>query len=269
MSSIQSVLPPLAPDPATQALAVRGLTKVFGNNVAVNRLSLDVPRGSIFGIVGPNGAGKTTMITMACGLSRPTEGEAWIAGHEVWSTPVEAKRALGLLADGATVFDRLTGREYLAYLGGLRRMDQSVVESRTAELLQALGLVEADDKQIVDYSAGMTKKILLAGALLHNPEVLVLDEPLEAVDPVSGRLIQSILRAYAAAGGTVVISSHVMNLVEGLCDHVAIINKGVVLTAGPVSDVAQGRSLDDAFVEFVGGEALAEGTLGWLRGDNQ
>ncbi len=174
-----------------------------------------------------------------------------------------------MLADGATVFDRLTGREYLAYLGGLRRMDQSVVESRTAELLQALGLVEAGDKQIVDYSAGMTKKILLAGALLHNPEVLVLDEPLEAVDPVSGRLIQSILRAYAAAGGTVVISSHVMNLVEGLCDHVAIINKGVVLTAGPVSDVAQGRSLDDAFVEFVGGESLAEGTLGWLRGDNQ
>ncbi|WIM66871.1 ABC transporter ATP-binding protein [Corynebacterium breve] len=269
MTQLVPVQPPLDPDPTTQALAVRGLTKVFGSHVAVNRMSLDVPRGSIYGIVGPNGAGKTTMITMACGLARPTEGKAWIAGHDMWAEPVEAKRSLGLLADGATVFDRLSGAEYLAYLGGLRRMDPDVVQSRSTELLHALGLSDAGDKYIVDYSAGMTKKILLAGALLHNPELLVLDEPLEAVDPVSGRLIQSILRAYATAGGTVVLSSHVMNLVEGLCDHVAIIKEGVVLTAGHVDEVAQGRTLDDAFVEFVGGAALAEGSLDWLRGEQR
>lgn len=134
------------------------------------------------------------------------------------------------------------------------------------ELLDALGLTDADEKFIVDYSAGMTKKILLAGALLHDPEILILDEPLEAVDPVSGRLIQQILRDYASRGGTVVLSSHVMELVEGLCDHVAIIDQGRVLTAGHVDEVRQGRSLVETFIGFVGGGQLRDGSLGWLRG---
>lgn len=259
-------LPPLAPDPTTQALAVRDLTKVYGGTVAVDRLSLDIPRGSIYGLVGPNGAGKTTMITLATGLARPTHGHAWIVGHDVWADPLAAKRALGLLADGMPVFDRLSGPEYLAYLGGLRGMDADEVARRARELLDALGLTEAGEKFIVDYSAGMTKKILLAGALLHDPEILILDEPLEAVDPVSGRLIQQILRDFARRGGTVVLSSHVMELVEGLCDHVAIIHRGRVLSAGHVDEVRQGNSLVDTFVGFVGGGSLQEGTLGWLRG---
>lgn len=259
-------LPPLAPDPTTQALALRDLTKVFGTAVAVDCLSLDIPRGSIYGLVGPNGAGKTTMITMATGLARPTEGRAWVSGHDVWVDALPAKRAMGLLADGVPVFDRLSGPEYLAYLGGLRGMDAEEVARRSGELLDALGLTEAGEKYIVDYSAGMTKKILLAGALLHDPEILILDEPLEAVDPVSGRLIQQILRDFAARGGTVVLSSHVMELVEGLCDHVAIIHHGRVLTAGHVEKVRQGSSLVDTFVGFVGGGQLREGALGWLRG---
>ncbi|GAB2512841.1 Daunorubicin/doxorubicin resistance ATP-binding protein DrrA [Corynebacterium atrinae] len=249
----------------TSALLARDLTKRFGKNIAVDRLNLDIPRGSIYGIVGPNGAGKTTMITMAAGLARPTAGEVFICGHNVWTDPLPAKEAMGLLVDGIAVFDRLSGPEYLSYLGGLRGMDPVQVKQRSTQLLDALGLTEAGNKYIVDYSAGMTKKILLAGALLHGPEVLILDEPLEAVDPVSGRLIQEILRSFAARGGTVILSSHVMELVEGLCDHVAIINHGQVAVAGHVDEVRQGRSLVDVFIDEVGGAALQEGSLDWLN----
>nr|WP_282101622.1 ABC transporter ATP-binding protein [Corynebacterium callunae] len=245
---------------------MRGLTKEYNGTVVVDNIFLDIPIGAIYGIVGPNGAGKTTMLSMATGLLRPTKGSAWIAGANVWDEPLEAKKAMGLLADGLPIFDRLSGRELLTYVGALRGLDEDVVQLRSAELLEALGLAEAGDKRIVDYSAGMTKKILLAQALLHNPKVLILDEPLEAVDPVSGRLIQQILRNFAAAGGTVVLSSHVMELVEGLCDHVAIINKGVVELASHVKDIPSEKSLTDLFVDIVGGAALAEGSLAWLGG---
>lgn len=258
-------LPPLHPDPRVPALALRGLSKVFGRQVAVEQLSLDIPRGSIYGIVGPNGAGKTTMISMATSLLRPDAGRAWVCGHDVWQDPLPVKQAMGLLVD-IPVFDRLSGPELLSYLGGLRGMDPRDVEKRSGELLTALGLGEAGAKQIVDYSAGMNKKILLAAALLHNPQILILDEPLEAVDPVSGRLIQQILRNYARAGGTVVLSSHVMELVEGLCDHVAIIDRGRVLSAGHVDEVRQGSTLSDVFLGFVGATELGEGSLEWLRG---
>ena len=137
----------------SDALAVRGLTKRFGTKVAVDNLTLTVPRGSIYGVVGPNGAGKTTMLSMATGLLRPDAGEAYICGHNMWTDPVPAKAAMGLLADGLPVFDRLTGLEYLEYLGALRGIAQDVVHQRSNELLEALGLVEAKNKRIVDYSA--------------------------------------------------------------------------------------------------------------------
>lgn len=256
-------------DPTLQALAVRDLTKIYGGQPAADGINLDIPRGALYGIVGPNGAGKTTMLSMATGLVRPTRGTAWVAGANVWEDPLRAKRAMGLLADGLPIFDRLTGRELLSYVGALRGLDETVVQERSMELLDALGLADAGAKRIVDYSAGMTKKILLAQALLHNPEVLILDEPLEAVDPVSGRLIQEILRNFTAAGGTVVLSSHVMELVEGLCDHVAIINQGRVVVAGHVNDIRRGRSLTDVFVDVVGGAALGEGSLSWLGGRDE
>ncbi|WP_293770538.1 ABC transporter ATP-binding protein [uncultured Corynebacterium sp.] len=258
-------LPTLAADPRTQAFAVRGLSKAFGEKPAVRDLSLDVPRGSIYGVVGPNGAGKTTMLTMACGLLRPDSGSSFIAGHDVWAEPLLAKRSVGLLMDGAPVFDRLSGAEYLHYLGALHSLDREESLRRAGELLAALDLADTGDKHIADYSAGMTKKILLAGALLHDPDVLVLDEPLEAVDPVSGSLIQQLLRAYADRGGTVILSSHVMALVEGLCDHVAIIVDGQVLTAGHVDEVRNGRSLNDVFIDLVGGGTLDAASFGWLR----
>ncbi|BAF54841.1 ABC transporter ATP-binding protein [Corynebacterium glutamicum] len=251
-------------DPTTQALAVRGLTKSYGDATVVNNINLDIPKGAIYGIVGPNGAGKTTMLSMATGLLRPNKGTAWISGFNVWEEPNDAKRSMGLLADGLPIFDRLTGKELLTYVGALRELDEGIVDQRSEELLEALGLKEAAGKRVVDYSAGMMKKILLAQALIHNPKVLILDEPLEAVDPVSGRLIQQILKNFAQTGGTVVLSSHVMELVEGLCDHVAIINRGVVEIAGHVDEVRRGRSLTDVFVDAVGGAALQEGSLSWL-----
>lgn len=251
-------------DPTTQALAVRGLTKSYGDATVVNNINLDIPKGAIYGIVGPNGAGKTTMLSMATGLLRPNKGTAWISGFNVWEEPNDAKRSMGLLADGLPIFDRLTGKELLTYVGALRELDEGIVDQRSEELLEALGLKEAAGKRVVDYSAGMTKKILLAQALIHNPKVLILDEPLEAVDPVSGRLIQQILKNFAQTGGTVVLSSHVIELVEGLCDHVAIINRGVVEIAGHVDEVRRGRSLTDVFVDAVGGAALQEGSLSWL-----
>ena len=247
------------------AMMVTGLYKKFGDKIAVNNLNLTVPRGSIFGIVGPNGAGKTTMLNMATGLLRPDAGQAIICGFDMWHDPIPAKAAMGLLADGLPVFDRLTGEEYLQYLGALRGIPEADLAPRISELLHALGLEEATDKYIADYSAGMTKKILLAGALIHNPDVLILDEPLEAVDPVSSRVIQQILRAYAAAGGTVILSSHVMELVEGLCDRVAIIHHGTVRLEGDVKELAAQTSLTDLFVSIVGGGELTEGQLQWLQ----
>ena len=247
------------------AMMVTSLYKKFGDKIAVNNLNLTVPRGSIFGIVGPNGAGKTTMLNMATGLLRPDAGQAIICGFDMWHDPIPAKAAMGLLADGLPVFDRLTGEEYLQYLGALRGIPEADLAPRISELLHALGLEEATDKYIADYSAGMTKKILLAGALIHNPDVLILDEPLEAVDPVSSRVIQQILRAYAAAGGTVILSSHVMELVEGLCDRVAIIHHGTVRLEGDVKELAAQTSLTDLFVSIVGGGELTEGQLQWLQ----
>ena len=228
------------------ALRIEGLTKKYGDKIAVDNLNLSIPYGSIYGIVGPNGAGKTTTLTMVCGITKPDAGTAWIAVHE--TVTLVSKTAMGLLMDGAPVFEKLSGAEYLQYLGALRSMAEEEVQERSRELLSALGLADAATKYIGDYSAGMTKKILLAGAILHDPEVLILDEPLEAVDPVSSRMVQQLLRSYAARGGTVVLSSHVMELVEGLCDHVALINNGQVAVEGPLDEVRQGKSLTDVFV---------------------
>ena len=246
------------------ALALRGLTKRFGDTTAVDRLDLDVPRGSFYGLVGPNGAGKTTTLSMATGLLRPDAGTAHVLGVDVWSDPVAAKSQIGILPDGLRLFDRLTGQQLVTYAGLLRGMDRQLVAQRTAELLAALGLTDAQDKLVIDYSAGMTKKITLACALIHAPRLLVLDEPFEAVDPVSARTIRGILEDFAANGGTVVLSSHVMDLVERICTDVAIIAAGVVRASGTLAEVRAGASLEDRFLDLVGGSTDVEG-LAWLR----
>ncbi|WP_264031893.1 ABC transporter ATP-binding protein [Cellulosimicrobium sp. SH8] len=254
---------PTPPDPAA-ALSLRGLWKRFGEKIAVAGIDLDVPAGSFYGLVGPNGAGKTTTLSMATGLLRPDAGSAHVHGTDLWADPVAGKRQLGVLPDGVRLFDRLTGAQLVTYAGLLRGMDRDTVAQRTAELLAALDLAKDTNTFVVDYSAGMTKKIALATALIHAPRTLVLDEPFEAVDPVSAANIRDILAGYVASGGTVVVSSHVMDLVQRMCDHVAVVAGGHVLAAGTVDAVRGDQSLEDRFVDLVGGRQSTEG-LAWLR----
>ncbi len=251
--------PPVAP-----ALAIRGLWKAFGQKVAVAGIDLDVPIGSCFGLVGPNGAGKTTTLSMASGLLRPDAGGVWVHGQDLWANPLAVKVRLGVLPDGVRLFDRLTGAQLITYAGLLQGLDRETVAGRTADLLRALDLEADAATLVVDYSAGMTKKIALACAMVHAPRVLLLDEPFESVDPVSAANIRQILASYVATGGTVVVSSHVMDLVQRMCDHVAIIAAGHVLAAGTVDQVRGGQSLEDRFVELVGGRSSGE-DLAWLR----
>jgi ABC-2 type transport system ATP-binding protein len=246
------------------ALALRGLVKRFDAKVAVARVDLDVPAGSFYGLLGPNGAGKTTTLSMAVGLLRPDAGRVWVLGQDVWVDPVGAKRLLGVLPDGVRLFDRLTGSELLAYTGLLRGMDPAVVDQRARELLDVFALVDAGRTLVVDYSAGMKKKIGLACALLHGPRVLVLDEPFEAVDPVAAAIIRDILQRYVAGGGTVVFSSHVMEVVERLCSHVAIMAEGDIKRVGTLAEVRGDRSLEQVFVEVVGGRTATGEELAWL-----
>jgi len=247
------------------AMQLTGLTKAFGAKRAVDGLDLDVPAGCLYGLVGPNGAGKTTTLSMATGLLRPDAGTARVLGHDVWTDPVAAKALMGVLPDGVRLFDRLSGRELLGYVGRLRRVPTADIVSRSGELLEALGLTADADTLVADYSAGMTKKIGLACALVHAPRLLVLDEPFEAVDPVSGEGIRSILRRYTRDGGTVVLSSHVMELVESLCDELAVVAEGRVLASGPLDAVRGGLTLQQRFLELVGFRAGGGEGLSWLR----
>ena len=250
---------------AGQALAIRGLTKVYDGRAAVDHMDLDVPAGSFFGLVGPNGAGKTTTLSMVTGLLRPDAGRVIMAGVDVWADPVTAKTKMGVLPDGLRLFERLSGPELLSYLGRLRGLPVATVSTWSAELIKVLDLDEAGSKLVADYSTGMRKKITLAAALLHAPPILLLDEPLEAVDPVSARVIRTVLTRYTAGGGTVIFSSHVMALVEGLCSHVAVMGKGRIVASGPVAQVrGNAASLDDAFMHLVGADDIGTGGLEWL-----
>ncbi|HTF49174.1 MAG TPA: ABC transporter ATP-binding protein [Pseudonocardia sp.] len=250
-------------DPAP-ALRLTGLSKRFGQTVAVDNMGLSVPPGSFFGLVGPNGAGKTTSLSMAVGLLRPDAGTVRVFGLDLWQDPVRAKALVGVLPDGLSLPERLTGRELLTYTALLRGLDRDTVAARADELLGVLELAEAERTLVIDYSAGMRKKIGLATALMHAPKLLVLDEPFEAVDPVSASTIRTILRRFVAAGGAVVLSSHVMELVEKLCDHVAVITRGRVVASGPVDAVRAGRSLEEVFVHLVGGRTGGAEGLSWL-----
>ncbi|WP_294627074.1 ABC transporter ATP-binding protein [uncultured Rothia sp.] len=245
------------------AIEIRGLTKAFGQKVAVDRINLDIPSGSFYGLVGRNGAGKTTTISMVTGMLMPSEGTAYVRGIDMWTDPLKAKAHLGVLPDGVHLFDKLTGEQLITYSGYLHGIDKETVASRVKDLLTAMDLTDAAGRAVADYSAGMTKKIALAAALVHAPSVLILDEPFEAVDPVSAANIQDILRGFVASGGTVIISSHVMDLVQRLCDHVAVMDSGRILAAGTVDEVRAGTSLEERFVQLVGGRTSSEG-LSWL-----
>lgn len=247
----------------TDALELRGLVKRFGGAVAVDDLSLTVPQGSFYGLVGPNGAGKTTTLSMATGLLRPDAGLALVQGIDVWRHPLEAKRLIGNLAGEMDLYDRLTGEQLITFSGQLFGLDRATLRGRVADLLQLLDLESAAGRLVGDYSAGMSKKIALAAALVHSPRLLVLDEPFESVDPVSAANVRDILAGFVGGGGTVVVSSHSMDLVERMCDHVAIVAEGRVLIAGTMDDVRGSGDLETRFLDLVGGRRSGEGPV-WL-----
>ncbi|MFB4288371.1 ABC transporter ATP-binding protein [Nonomuraea sp. ATR24] len=249
----------------SDAVRTTALFKRYGPQVAVAGVDLVVPAGSFAGLVGPNGAGKTTTLSMITGLLRPDGGEAHVDGHHVWRDPLQVKARIGVLPEGLRLFERLSGRELLLYNGRLRGIPKAEVERRADELLQVMDLTAAAGKLVVDYSTGMRKKIGLAAALLHNPSVLFLDEPFEGVDPVSANTLTEVLRRFTASGSTVIFSSHVMDLVERLCDWVSVMSGGHIVAQGPIGDVRAGRSLNQAFLDLVGGPQAAAGEgLGWL-----
>ncbi|GAA2673896.1 ABC transporter ATP-binding protein [Actinoplanes palleronii] len=248
----------------TAALRLTGLHKQFGTKTAVDHVDLVVPQGSFFGLVGPNGAGKTTLLSMAVGLLRPDAGDSRVFGAGVWTDPAEAKALTGVLPDGLSMPERLTGRELLTFIGELRGINAGVLAGRVQELLDVMELGSAERTLVVDYSTGMRKKIGLATALLHGPRLLVLDEPFEAVDPVSAAALKAILNGFVAGGGSVVLSSHVMPLVEQLCDTVAIMARGQVVAAGPLGQVRGDATLEQTFVRLVGGDEHARKGLSWL-----
>ena len=252
-------------EPASDAaLALRGVTKVFGQTRAVDGIDLTVPAGTFYGLVGPNGAGKTTTLSMIAGLLRPDRGEISVNGVDAVTDAVRAKSMMGVLPDRLRTFDRLTGRQLLYYYGVLRGLSPSVVESRTADLARAFDLTDALGRVVSDYSVGMSKKVMLAGALIHSPRVLVLDEPFESVDPVSSSVILDILGTYVDHGGTVILSSHGMDLVERVCSRVAVIVAGQVLAEGTIDEVRGELTLEQRFVELAGGLSDVEG-LEWLH----
>jgi len=265
----QQANPPSGTTPA--AIVTRDLVRLFGQKAAVNHLNLTVSRGEFFGFLGPNGAGKSTTIKMMVGLLRPTSGSVWVGGVDVWKDPVKARSLMGVLPEYLNIYERLSGREFLVFAGHMYSVPGADIPRRAGELLQVLTLADDADKLIVDYSVGMRKKIALAAALIHRPEVLFLDEPFEGIDPVSSRVIRDILHDLTQHGTTIFFSSHIMEVVERLCTRVGIINQGILVAEGTLQELRERASgedkdatLEDIFLNVIGARNEVH-NLSWLE----
>jgi len=265
----QQANPPSGTTPA--AIVTRDLVRLFGQKAAVNHLNLTVSRGEFFGFLGPNGAGKSTTIKMMVGLLRPTSGSVWVGGVDVWKDPVQARSLMGVLPEYLNIYERLSGREFLVFAGHMYSVPGADIPRRAEELLQVLTLADDADKLIVDYSVGMRKKIALAAALIHRPEVLFLDEPFEGIDPVSSRVIRDILHDLTQHGTTIFFSSHIMEVVERLCTRVGIINQGTLVAEGTLQELRERASgedkdatLEDIFLNVIGARNENH-NLSWLE----
>lgn len=239
------------------------LCKRFGTLMAVDGLDLEVRQGELFGFLGPNGAGKTTTIRMLTGLLRPTAGRVLIGGYDVQREPVRAKALLGYVPDEPVLYEKLTGREFLTFMADLYRVDGSRRRERIPELLELFGLSERGDDLIQSYSRGMRQKLAVAGALVHEPRVLILDEPTVGLDPRSARVLKDVLRALVARGVTVFMSTHVLEIAERMCTRVGIVDRGHLVASGTMQELrAQARedsaTLEDIFLKLTGGTEYEE-----------
>jgi ABC-2 type transport system ATP-binding protein len=244
-------------------IQTQALSKRYGDKLAVNNVSLEVQAGEVFGFLGPNGAGKTTTIKMIVGLLQPTSGTIRVTGYDVQTQPLLAKASSGYVPDTPNLYGKLTGRELLRFVGDLYSLDRQRLAQRSEELLRVLDLTEAADQTIDSYSHGMQQKASLAAALMHDPKVLVLDEPTVGLDPKSARLIKDILRQMADRGTAVFLSTHILEIAESMCDRIGIIDKGALAAVGTMNELrslgkAGETSLEDIFLGLTGGAEAAE-----------
>jgi len=251
------------------AIVVESLTRRFRRQTAVDHISFRVARGRFFGFLGPNGAGKSTTIRMLTGLLRPSSGDAVIEGARLSGDLVALKRRIGVLTEELPLYERLTGEEHLLFAARMHGLPIQEARRRTAELLEFLTLADERGKLVVDYSQGMRKKLALACALVHGPVVLFLDEPLNGIDPVSGRVVTDLLRRLTARGVTLFFTSHVLDVVERLCDEVAVIDHGRIVAHGSLDEIRAQRelggdaTLEDVYLKLVAADVTRE-DLSWI-----
>ena len=248
----------------TPAIGAHNLRKVYGDKAAVDGLNLTVPRGCFFGFLGPNGAGKTTTIKMLMGLATPTSGSIELLGLSMPERSLDIKQLIGLVPDESLLFDHLTGGEFIEFVGRMYGLDRTVARERSVELMDLFELAGNSRKLITEYSKGMRKRVAMAAALIHRPQLYLMDEPFEGVDAVGARLMKDILLEQVRHGATIFLTSHVLEVVERLCDRVAIINEGRLVLESSMAEMrGASETLEDAFVRAVGVDRTAE-TLDWL-----
>ena len=261
------------------AIATEDLTRRFGDLVAVDRINLRVDAGQFFGFLGPNGAGKSTTIKILTGLLAPTSGRIRLLGLDLANDSIELKRQIGVVPEGLALFDRLTGGEYLIFVGRMYGLDRATTARRAAELLDFMQLADRTKTLIADYSHGMQKKLALAAAVIHGPRILFLDEPFEGVDAIAAGTLKTMLQRMITRGATIFLTSHVLEIVERLCSHVAIIHKGQLVAQGSIEELRAGveartgapgerLTLEQIFLNVVGADTRAPGSgeeLSWLR----
>jgi ABC-2 type transport system ATP-binding protein len=246
------------------AIAVRDLRKVYGSKAAVDGLTFSVPRGCFFGFLGPNGAGKTTTIRMLMGLAPPTSGSIEMLGFPMPERDIEIKSRIGLVPDESLLFDHLTGAEFVEFTGRMYRLPNRIARERSKELIRLFELHDAGSKLIGEYSKGMRKRVAMAASLIHRPQLFLMDEPFEGVDAVGARLMKDILLDQVRQGATIFLTSHVLEVVERLCDRIAIIHEGKLVVEGASAELRTGaETLEDLFVRVVGASRIAE-PLEWM-----
>ena len=268
---------------SVDAIVTVGLTRRFGDFTAVQDVNISVGAGQFYGFLGPNGAGKSTTIKMLTGLLAPSSGSIEILGLDLNAHPVEVKRQIGVVPEGMALFGRLTGAEFLSFAGRMYGLDRETAAKRAAELLEFMQLADQPKKLVTDYSHGMQKKLAMAAAVIHGPKVLFLDEPFEGVDAIASGTLKSMLQRMIARGATIFLTSHVLEIVERLCSHLAIIHQGRLVAQGSLEELRAGvqaqaptdradgaqpsdekLTLEQIFLRIVGGSHAAEQELSWL-----